>query len=47
MSVEMITIPRREYEILKKNDESLRKLIDAGVDGWEGYEDAIYDEEEE
>ena len=42
---EIVTITKTEYEKLKKDSETLRKLKIYGVDNWEGYCDAINDSE--
>lgn len=40
MSDDMVTIPRREYEQLIKESEWLACLEAAGVDNWEGFDEA-------
>ena len=38
MSVEMVTITKKEYDDLIANEEFLSALICGGVDNWEGYD---------
>jgi hypothetical protein len=38
---EMITIPKKEYEELLEDQKMLDALKGAGVDNWEGYDDAL------
>ena len=42
---ETITIPKEEYEQLKKDSDLLQKLQKAGVDNWEWYNEAISDDD--
>lgn len=37
---ETVTICKEEYDDLISDEKLLRALIDAGVDNWEGYEEA-------
>jgi hypothetical protein len=37
----MITITKEEYDTLKEDALFLRALERAGVDNWEGYDDAL------
>ena len=37
----MITIPRERYEELVKSESKLSALFHAGVDNWDGYDDAM------
>lgn len=39
-SPDTVTIPREEYEKLKKDQAWLRSLEGAGVDNWDGYSHA-------
>lgn len=39
--MEMISIPKKEYDQLIENQKRLRALEAAGVDNWEGYDFAI------
>jgi hypothetical protein len=41
MSEETVTIPKSEYESLKKDSEWLICLEAAGVDNWDGYDCAV------
>lgn len=41
MTVEMVTIPKSEYDDLLKRDEWLNWLECAGVDNWDGIEEAM------
>jgi hypothetical protein len=41
MNEETITISKKEYEQLKKDQHFLECLQGAGVDNWEGYDYAI------
>lgn len=45
--IEMITIPKSEYESLLESREFLSCLEACGVDNWGGYSDAIEMMEEE
>lgn len=36
--MEMILIPKHEYDELKKREKLLQALENAGVDNWEGYD---------
>lgn len=38
--MEMVTIPKEEYEKLKDDSELLMYLYNMGVDNWEGYQNA-------
>lgn len=40
MSKEAVTIPKEEYEELKRRDLFLTALENVGVDNWIGYENA-------
>lgn len=40
---ETVTIPLQEYERLRDISILMDCLIDAGVDNWEGYDDAVSD----
>jgi len=35
--MKMVTITEREYKELKKDSAELQRLIENGVDNWEGY----------
>lgn len=37
MGEETITVRKSQYEYLRKRDEFLSNLEDAGVDNWDGY----------
>jgi hypothetical protein len=39
--LDLVTIPREEYEQLVKDSEWLSCLEDAGVDNWSGYDFAL------
>lgn len=39
--VETVTIPKKEYETLKKDQSKLIALENGGVDNWDGYEFAM------
>lgn len=41
MTEEMITIPKKEYDMLVEESDFLEALRTAGVDNWEGYEYAF------
>lgn len=41
MDVEMVTIPKSEYDQLVRDSDWLGCLEAAGVDNWDGYSDAI------
>lgn len=41
MTEEMVSIPKRKYEYLLKQEQILNALQAAGVDNWEGYEEAV------
>ena len=41
MTVEMVTIPKSEYDALLKRDDWLSWLEAAGVDNWDGIEEAM------
>ncbi len=49
MSQELVTITEEEYQSLKEDARLLQCLRAAGVDNWEGWDDAIdiFNEEEE
>lgn len=47
MEEEMVTIPKVRYDILLHREEVLAALDAAGVDNWEGYEDALATLDEE
>lgn len=38
---EMITIPKKEYDALQADSLKLSALEGAGVDNWQGYDDAM------
>jgi hypothetical protein len=42
-TVETVTIPRAEYDRLRKDSDTLTRLQEAGVDNWEGYDIALRD----
>lgn len=44
---ETITISRKEYEALIDDSDKLNRLIENGVDNWEGYSIGIEDEDED
>ncbi len=37
MEIQMISIPKKEYDRLIESQKLLRALQDGGVDNWEGY----------
>lgn len=39
--MEMVTIPKKEYDLLIKDSEFLNALQAAGVDNWSGYDNAL------
>ncbi len=41
MKQELVTITKEEYQSLKEDSLLLRHLRAAGVDNWEGWDDAI------
>jgi len=47
METEMITITKKRYEQLFEAEKELRALHCAGVDNWEGYDDAMESLEED
>jgi hypothetical protein len=44
---EMVSIPRKRYESLMADSDTLARLEAAGVDNWEGYEHAFRDDEDD
>jgi hypothetical protein len=44
---ETVTIPKREYEALRKDSDWLQCLEAAGVDNWQGYDYTREIQEEE
>lgn len=38
---EMVTITKKEYERLRRNEDLLECLNDSGVDNWEWYDEAM------
>jgi hypothetical protein len=44
MSEEAVTITKAEYEKLVEESKLFNRLKCAGVDNWEGYDDAMSDE---
>ena len=49
MSEQFVTITKKEYEKLKEDRRLLEALVAAGIDNWDGYDEAIaiLDSEEE
>jgi hypothetical protein len=41
MSIEMISIPKKEYDRLVDDSVMLNALMVAGVDNWAGYSEAL------
>lgn len=47
MAIETVVISKKQYDVLIQNQNMLANLIAAGVDNWEGYDEAVGEGESE